>query len=385
MTSIRRLSSSILSSLRRTSLDVDTSVSPLTQSESLDPVSKIRRGYSDESDFQADGADGADALLSSFDPDEAEETGSARNLDHASLRVFSGESSFEPAAPRYAQVLGSQLPSALGAPRDTGGGVGRASRRGGADAPDASDILSPDEAAWELHNLDTSSPSVDAPEDLLFMMDPPGSSGRADPMLDLNLDLDSFEDSPSAIGGVMPGGSAVEGLSAARYASGELMGASVRPAGPEEFLADLSDLGDLVPEEEFGPADAALAGVLGSLAANPVAASVPVVSALGAQGVDVVADAVELQPDAQPAEPASVLGQFLTEQSAMVGDSFEESVAVAPSNTEQASAPGETFAEQAAPQEQLLAEQRGATSTEPEVSAVSTEPTPVDSNEPSVA
>jgi|GEM_PF-2355667 len=380
MTSIRRLSSSILSSLRRTSLDVDTRVAPPTQSESLDPVSKVRRGYSDESDFQAEGADGADALLASFDTDEVGgEEGPSRELDHAALRVFSGESSFESAAPRYAQRLGSQLPSALGAPRDFGNGVEQASRRAGASVPDASDILSPDEAAWELQNLDTSSPGVDAPEDLLSMMGTPASSVRVDPR---DLDLDWFEGGVPAIDGATPEGGAVEGLTAARYASGELMDASVRPAGPDEFLADLSDLGDLVPDdEEPGPADAALAGVLGSLAANPVAASVPVSAALGAQSVDVVADAVELQPDAQPAEPASVIVEPRLEQLATAGDTFVEQSERMPSNTAQASLTAEVLAEQPA-----ALDVPGAPSAESEeVSAVSTEPAPVGDNEPRVA
>ncbi|MFY2556610.1 hypothetical protein ACN469_03105 [Corallococcus terminator] len=376
MTSIRRLSSSILSSLRRTSLDVDNSVSPLTQSESLDPVSKIRRGYSDESDFQADGADGADALLGSFSTDEAEDGGSSRALEHAALRVFSGESSFESAAPRYAQRLGSQLPSALGAPRDFGNGPERASRRGEAGVPDASDILSPDEAAWELQNLDTSSTSVDAPEDLLSMLGTPASSVRVDPR---DLDLDWFEGGVPASDGVTWDGGAVEGPTAARYASGELMDASVRPAGPEEFLADLSDLGSLVPDdEEPGPADAALAGVLGSLVANPVAASVPVSAALGAQSVDVVADAVELQPDAQPAEPASVIAQPLLEQLDLSGDSFVEQPALTAFGPEQASLTAEALAAQPVPQGESL-DARGTTSV------VSTEPTPVGDNEPNVA
>ncbi|WP_205522738.1 hypothetical protein [Myxococcus eversor] len=383
MTSIRRLSSSILSSLRRTSLDVDNSVAPLTQSESLDPVSKVRRGYSDESDFQAEGADGADALLASFDTDEVGEEGPSRDLDHASLRVFSGESSFESAAPRYAQRLGSQLPSALGAPRDFGNGVERASRRAEAAVPDASDILSPDEAAWELQNLDTSSPGVDAPEDLLSMMGTPASSVRVDPR---ELDLDWFEGGVPATDEVTQEGGAVEGSTAARYASGELMDASVRPAGPEEFLADLSDLGSLVPDdEEPGPADAAFAGVLGSLAANPAAASVPVSAALGAQSVDVVADAVELQPDAQPAEPASVIAQPLLEQLATEGDSFVEQPGFTPSGTEQASLTAEVLAAQPATQEAALDAPDANFVEAEEVPDVDIEPAPVGDDEPRVA
>ncbi|WP_426732969.1 hypothetical protein [Myxococcus faecalis] len=347
MTSIRRLSSSILSSLRRTSLDADVgSVAPTKPGESLEAVEKVRRGFSDESDFQVDGADGADALLASLESADLE-PGDTRELDHAALRVFSGESSFEAAAPRYAQRLGSQLPSSLGAPRDSGNTVGPSSRRGGASVPDASDILSPDEAAWELQNLDTSSPSVDAPEDLLSMLDPPGNAwGPVHPALDLH--MDGFED---AVGGA-------DGLDAGRYAAAEWMDASVRPAGPSEFLADLDDLGDLVPED-LGPGDAALAGVMGSLAANPAAASVPVSAAMSAQGVDVVAESVELQPDAQPVDTATSLDSFsspgvVTEASAealsqQVAALSEQSVFVDPA-VAQTDLPGEPSASERVPE-----------------------------------
>ncbi|MCP3101978.1 hypothetical protein LZ198_24230 [Myxococcus sp. K15C18031901] len=285
MTSIRRLSSSILSSLRRTSLDVDTSVSPLTKQEALQPVTKVRRGFADESDFQAEGTDGADALLASLDTDGLDEASPRRDLEHASLRVFSGESSFESAAPRYAQRLGAQLPSSSSAPRESAGALTGAASRRGANVPDAGDILSADDAAWELQRLDTSNSAAVDPEDLLSMLGAPSPSGRAESGLDL--DRDFFEDG-------------VESLSAQ---GADWLPPEVRPAGPEEFLADTSDLGDMVPEEP-GPADAAFAGVLGSLAANPVAASVPAVSALSAQGVDVVAQTRQPQdtwaPQADP-------------------------------------------------------------------------------------
>ncbi|MCP3058191.1 hypothetical protein LXT21_05380 [Myxococcus sp. K38C18041901] len=347
MTSIRRLSSSILSSLRRTSLDADVgSVAPTKPSESLEAVEKVRRGFSDESDFQVDGADGADALFATLGSDDVE-PGESRELEHAALRVFSGESSFESAAPRYAQRLGSQLPSSLGAPRDSGNAAGPSSRRGGANVPDASDILSPDEAAWELQNLDTSSPSVDAPEDLLSMLDPPGNAwGPVHPALDLH--MDAFEDSVGGADG-LDAGRALEGPSMAQSAAAEWMDESVRPAGPNEFLADLNDLGDMVPED-IGPADAALAGVMGSLAANPAAASVPVSAAMSAQGVDVVAEAVELQPDAQPVDTATSLDSFsspgvVTEASAealsqQVASLTEQTVFVEP-DVAQADLPGE--------------------------------------------
>ncbi|WP_342379219.1 hypothetical protein NVS55_07270 [Myxococcus stipitatus] len=285
MTTIRRLSSSIMSALRRTSLDADVApVAGPERSESLQAVEKVRRGFSDESDF---GVDGADALLASFELGDVEESGSTRDLEHQALRVFSGESSFEASAPRYGQLLGAQLPSSLGAPREPG--ISSASsRRSGASAPDASDILSPDQASWELQNLDASSTQLDSPEDLLSLLGEPGTSSAA--VSPFDLDLDFYDD--SLIHGLdVPGGpaTAVDGPSQARSTSASAWSnVSVEPAGPQEFLADLSDLGTLVPDEP-GPTDAAFAGVLGSLAANPVAASIPATAALGARSVDTVA------------------------------------------------------------------------------------------------
>ncbi|WP_338869759.1 hypothetical protein [Myxococcus stipitatus] len=297
MTSIRRLSSSIMSALRRTSLDTDVApVSGPERSDSLQAVEKVRRGFSDESDFQVDGAD---ALLASFELGDVEESGSTRELEHQALRVFSGESSFEASAPRYGQLLGAQLPSSLGAPREPG--VPSTSRRTGPSAPDASEILSPDQASWELQNLDASSTQLDSPEDLLSMLGSPGASDFSASPLDLDLDLDSYDDSlisgldaPGTSSAAVEQPSSVWNTSASAWSS-----VSVEPAGPQEFLADLSDLGTLVPDEP-SPTDAAFAGVLGSLAANPVAASLPTTAALGAQGVDAVAQTVEpsLQMDA---------------------------------------------------------------------------------------
>ncbi|QSQ18020.1 hypothetical protein [Myxococcus landrumensis] len=298
MTTIRRLSSSIMSALRRTSLDTDVApVASPERSASLQAVEKVRRGFSDESDF---GVDGADALLASFELGDVEESGSTRDLEHQALRVFSGESSFEASAPRYGQLLGAQLPSSLGAPRESG--IPASSRRSGASAPDASDILSPDQASWELQNLDASSTQLDSPEDLLSLLGSPGtSSSSVGPM---DLDLDFYDD--SLIHGLdVPGGPApsVEGPSQARNTSASAWSeVSVEPAGPHEFLADLSDLGTMVPDEP-GPTDAAFAGVLGSLAANPVAASIPATAALGAQSVDAVAETVEPTSEMNAARP----------------------------------------------------------------------------------
>ncbi|MFP2909888.1 hypothetical protein ACLESD_33580, partial [Pyxidicoccus sp. 3LFB2] len=230
------------------------------------------------------------------------------------LRVFSGESSFESsfesARPRYAQLLGTQLPSSLGAPGESSGGVGGPSAgrgRGGVSAPDMDEgLLSPDAAAWELQNLDTSMPSVVVdPEDLLFMLDPPGSASARAPVQELGLE-DTFEDGPGAIagaGGDFAGVEATDDASLdAEYDAAqmppEFLDPSVRPAGPDEFLADTSDLGFMVPEEP-SMGDAALTGVLGPLAANPAAASVPVSAALASQGAEAVADTFETDLQAQ--------------------------------------------------------------------------------------
>lgn len=326
MTTIRRLSSSIMSALRRTSLDTDVApVSGPERSDSLQAVEKVRRGFSDESDFQVDGAD---ALLASFELGDVEESGSTRELEHQALRVFSGESSFEASAPRYGQLLGAQLPSSLGAPREPG--VPSTSRRMGPSAPDASEILSPDQASWELQNLDASSTQLDSPEDLLSMLGSPGASDFSASPLDL--DLDFYDD--SLISGLdAPGTSsaAVEPPSSAWNTSASAWSnVSVEPAGPQEFLADLSDLGTLVPDEP-SPTDAAFAGVLGSLAANPVAASLPTAAALGAQGVDAVAKTVEPTSEMDAAHTATPPALPSTQHAAASIQDAVESVQVDPS------------------------------------------------------
>lgn len=312
MTSIRRLIPGLSSSISRT-LGVGTQkpVDPIAPRESLDAVEPVRRGYSDQSDFQPDAGDAGD-LLAAHAPLLEGRAGPSMPA-HQALRVFSGESSFEADPRRYAQRLGSQLPSSLGAPQERAGGVGALGRRGDAGAPDPSDILSPEAAAWELQNLDTSTPSVVEPEDLLFMLDPPGSSEPAIPELRLHLD-DVFEDGPvdAAYGmgdvdnnPVDPNYAAVHG---AYGVPPQLLDPAVSPAGPDEFLADTNDLGTLVPDEP-SPGDAAMAGVLGALAANPAAASVQVSAGLASQAVEQVADVVAPQPEELQAQEAGLSAQ----------------------------------------------------------------------------
>jgi len=254
MSTIRRVLSGISSSISRARLEVETEpVTPLTPGEPLQPVAPVRRGFSDQSDFQAE-VDDVGASLAAHVPHL---TGQASPTQGGApppeqLRVFSGESSFESsfesARPRYAQLLGSQLPSTLGAPGESSRGVGGLSAgrgRGGMSAPDLEDLLSPEAAAWELQNLDTSTtPPLMEPEDLLFMLDPPDSASTLAPV------VDSFEDGPG-----------FTGLDDATPVPSELLDPTVRPAGPDEFLADTNDLGSMVPEEP-SLGDAALADVL---------------------------------------------------------------------------------------------------------------------------
>ncbi|MFP2926265.1 hypothetical protein ACLESO_13815 [Pyxidicoccus sp. 3LG] len=326
MSSIRRVLSGISSSISRARLDVDVEpVTPLAPREPLDPVAPVRRGFSDQSDFQAE-VDDLDGSLEAHAPhlegysapgvSGTSGASGASGVSGASgtpppqqLRVFAGESSFESAfesaAPRYAQLLGSQLTSAFGAPREEAGGATARGVERSAGSSDMDDMLSPETAAWELQNLDTSTPSVVEPEDLLFMLDPPGSAGPSEPALELGLE-DIFEESPlvgADVAGLDDTTTSLGDAYAARFGPPELLAPSMSPAGPDEFVADTGDLGTLVPDEP-SVGDAALAGVLGPLAANPAAASVPVATALASQGVEVVADTVEA--DFQAAPPVEV-------------------------------------------------------------------------------
>ena len=294
MSTIRRLLSGI--SFSRTQLKVETEpVTPLTPGEPLQPVAPVRRGFSDQSDFQAE-VDDIGASLAAHAPlltGQASPTqGGAPSPEQ--LRVFSGESSFEPAPPPYARWLGSQLPSTLGAPGESSGGVGGLSAgrgRSGMSAPDMQDLLSPEAAAWELQNRDTSTPTLSTltlePEDLLSLLDSPGSASTLAPV------VEPFEEGPGAAsdaGGTRVAG--FTGLDDAPQVPSELLDPAVRPAGPDEFLADMNDLGSMVLEEP-PTGDAALATVPEPLAANP-AADVPVSAALASQSEEAAADPFEV-------------------------------------------------------------------------------------------
>jgi hypothetical protein len=318
MSSIRRIIPGLSNAISRT-LGVGTQkpVDPIAPRESVDALEPVRRGFSDASDFQPDAGDVSASLAAHLPNLEGRATSGASTPQ--ALRVFSGESSFEAGPRRYAERLGSQLPSSLGAPGERADSVGGLGRRGGAGAPDPSDILSPEAAAWELQNLDTAAPSAVEPEDLLFMLDPPGSSsGRVPPELRLNMD-DVFEDGPQAVGATRdadnnpstnldpmdPDYAAVHG---SYGLPPELLDPSVSPAGPDEFLADTNDLGDL-GNQEPSAGDAALAGVLGALSANPAAASVQVGAGLASRGVEQVADVVAPQAEQLKAQESGLSNQ----------------------------------------------------------------------------
>ncbi|ABF88326.1 hypothetical protein MXAN_1410 [Myxococcus xanthus DK 1622] len=342
-------------------------MAPLAPREPLQPIPAVRRGYADESEFQAE-VDDLDTSLAAHAPMLAGvDAANAEAPEH--LRVFAGESSFEAAPPRYSQLLGSQLPAALGAPREpVSGAAHRPSFRGASAQDMGSDLLSPEAAAWELQNRDTSTaPTPMEAEDVLFMLNGPGAAADLEPPLELGLE-DIFEEAPrlhaaedalfmagaddasaassdtteiqqpslaaarsgapvnfateaagidavpadmmtAAAGDARvddaPAGYALGSAYAATYgqqfAVRQALDPAVSPAGPDEFLADPNDLNMLLPEEPSLD-DAAVAGVLGSISANPAAASAPVAAAFASQGVEVVAEALEpeLRPEANP-------------------------------------------------------------------------------------
>lgn len=247
MTSIRRVGSGISTS-RAWSISNELEVTAPVKQEPMTPVEPVRRGFSDASDFKAD-ADGdlAGALLadlgltsdpSSSSADEAEPR--AALLENPHLRTFAGESTFEAAAPAYAQRLG--MPQAS-TPMLQARHFQQTERR--AEAPpadpslDPSDILSPDAAEWELQNLDTMPSTVSSKEaeDLLFLLESGDLSGLSDEELAALSDELGMED-------------------AAPEASGEAEGleASGAPDDSSDFLATMEDSGPeaLSPEAPQG-------------------------------------------------------------------------------------------------------------------------------------
>jgi hypothetical protein len=193
------------------------------------------------------------------------------------LRTFSGVSDFETARPRYAQVLGSNLPPPSLPSRESrpSSSAPSASFTEGGGALDPTDILSPEAAAWELHNLDTSTPTVDDPEDLLFMLDPPGSAGAADPVFELGLD-DLIDEASSIVGGL----DGAEGAAPGDALRDVFEDSAPSGTPPADFLADVNDVDD-----------AAVSGVPTALAGNPA-----------------VADTLQQEADPRPSAPVDLPG-----------------------------------------------------------------------------
>ncbi|MFB1482798.1 hypothetical protein [Corallococcus sp. RDP092CA] len=241
MTSIRRVGSGISTS-RAWSISNDLEVTAPVKQEPMTPVEPVRRGFSDASDFKAD-ADGdlAGALLADVgltsdasSPEDSESR--AALLENPHLRTFAGESTFEASAPAYAQRLGTPQAST---PMLQARHFQQAERR--AEAPpadpslDPSDILSPDEAAWELQNLDTqpSTVSTKEAEDLLFLLESGDLSGLSDEELAALSDELGMEDAD---------------LEASGDADG--LEASGAPEDSSDFLATMEDSGPELPRDE---------------------------------------------------------------------------------------------------------------------------------------
>ncbi|RKG68197.1 hypothetical protein D7V80_13545 [Corallococcus sp. CA054B] len=266
MSSIRRVGSGISTS-RAWSISNELEVTAPVKQEPMTPVEPVRRGFSDDSDFQAD-ADGdlAGALLADLgltsDPG-AEAGGRASGLEapearaalleNPHLRTFAGESTFEAAAPAYAQRLGMPQSST---PLIQARHFQQAERHAEASPEDPSldpsDILSPDAAAWELQNLDTMPSTVSAQEaeDLLFLLESGDLSGLSDEELaalsdDLGVDdaapdaADDADDLETSGAPEAPGGF----LATLEDGGQEALSADAPPSAPSsnDFLADADD------------------------------------------------------------------------------------------------------------------------------------------------
>ncbi|RKH66084.1 hypothetical protein D7X96_22255 [Corallococcus interemptor] len=254
MTSIRRVGSGISTS-RAWSISSELEVTAPVKQEPMTPVEPVRKGFSDASDFKAD-ADGdlAGALLADLGltPDAASSTSDdpeprAALLENPHLRTFAGESTFEAAAPAYAQRLG--LPQAS-TPMLQARHFQQTERR--AEAPpadpsmDPSDILSPDAAAWELQNLDTMPSTVSSKEaeDLLFLLESGDLSGLSDEELDaLSNELGTEDADLQASGDVDVVPEEADEFLATMEDSGPELNLEAPQAAPSssDFLADADD------------------------------------------------------------------------------------------------------------------------------------------------
>jgi hypothetical protein len=104
MSSIRRLLSSGISTAATWAARYEISA-PLRHKETV-PVEPVRRGFSDQSDFQTQ-SEAEDSPLSAYAPNLI---GRSRKTPEA-LRVYSGLSDFQASLPRYQHLLGTNVPA----------------------------------------------------------------------------------------------------------------------------------------------------------------------------------------------------------------------------------------------------------------------------------
>ncbi|RKG72528.1 hypothetical protein [Corallococcus terminator] len=343
MTSIRRVGSGISTS-RAYSISSQLEVTAPVRKEPLAPVDPVRRGFSDDSDFQADAeGDLNGALFADLGPDEAAPNAArgragqespeprAALMENSQLRAFAGVSEFEATAPSYAQRLGMPMSTPLMQAR-----LANPQRRTEEvetdPSMDPSDILSPDAAAWELQNLDTMPRTVSAQEaeDLLFLLESGDLSGLSDEELralseeagaegsDADLELESSGATEGQDDFMATMDDSVPDL---EYAEGSM---NVPP--PDDFLADVNDFTLEAPEAQAAaPAEAqaeappafmhedsvVVAPELTQAAVTdaPANAEAPVdAAALASAGTDIEdvqdADFVEAEAEAHTAPPA---------------------------------------------------------------------------------
>jgi hypothetical protein len=265
MTSIRRVGPGSGAS-RAYSISNNLEVTAPVRQQPMAPVEKVRRGFSDDSDFRADAeGDLEGALLADLDVAGPSGDGDldapeprAELLENDQLRNFAGVSDFQEsnAGNIYAKVLGSpQMASSPLLQARFYNQERRAEEAKASDpALDPSDILSPDAAAWELQHLDTlpSSVSSKEAEDLLYLLESGDLSNLSDEEL-------------AALSNELGEGDLHEGAPV----EDDLVDASDpgtvgAPDAEGDFLATLDDAGEVARVDDAPgtpPADAFLADV----------------------------------------------------------------------------------------------------------------------------
>ena len=325
MTSIRRVGSGISTS-RAYSISSQLEVTAPVRQEALAPVDPVRRGFSDDSDFQADaegdlqGALLADLGLTESAPNVARGRASSSEapepraalLENSQLRTFAGVSEFEASAPAYAQRLG--MPTSTPLMQARLANTRRSTEEVETDpSMDPSDILSPDAAAWELQNLDTLPRTVSAQEaeDLLFLLESGDLSSLSDEELRA-LSEDVGGDDAAGVPEDSDGFLATMDDSVPDFAFEE---GSMNVTPPDDFLADVNDFTlDAPPSFGAPPAFAAppaftqeepavvVAPDLDASARLPGDASVLVSAEAGVEDVQ-DADLVEADANTTPPPP----------------------------------------------------------------------------------